>query len=260
MPRNGERACLALDASDLFAGLRVSNVDEVVLGGGGEQLRVMIEAQRAHGPLEARKCAQTAQRLHVPQRGERICRAGSEVLAALVELEAYAVGQMGLDVVHLVEVRIAEYENGAEAGGNEEQVALLVPRYLVDLELELTLARESVRSRVDERDQIVFVANCNAPAVRRPAYVDVLACSIKKKQIKEIHKEICAIRNKCIVVIDNDASTWCVYSFDRLGRTAIVQTDCLVAARCCQKVRMTRMPAQLIHQIRVSFERALFGL
>lgn len=100
MPVDGERARFALDARHLFACFHVSHVDEMILAGRGEQLRVARERERAHGPLETTERAQTTQALDVPERGERIRRSGRQILAAAIELETYAVGEMSLERVH----------------------------------------------------------------------------------------------------------------------------------------------------------------
>ncbi len=175
MPGDRERARVALDRAHLLARLHVTDVYEVVLARRRQQLRVVVEAECAHRPLQPGKCPQTAQGLGVPQTRDCVGGPGRKVASALVKLQADTIGQVRLDVAHLAQVRVAQDENRAEARGDEEQVALPVPRDLVHLELELPLAGEAVVARVDERDQVVLVARGDALAVRRPANVDVLA-------------------------------------------------------------------------------------
>ena len=166
MPGHRERARFASDARDLLGRLHMRHVNEVVLAGRGQQLRVVVEAERADGPFQARERAHTAQRSHVPQGRSGVGRAGGEVAAALVELEADAVGQVSLDVAHLVQTWIAQDEDRAQARRYEEQVALLIPRDLVHFEFELTFAGEAIGPCVDERNQVVLVAHRDALAVR----------------------------------------------------------------------------------------------
>lgn len=90
-----KRGRVALDTGHLFARVNVGDVDKVVFGRRGQQLRVVAEAERSNRPLEARKRAHTAQRFDVPQRGQSVRCAGGKVASALVELEANAIGQMG---------------------------------------------------------------------------------------------------------------------------------------------------------------------
>lgn len=70
--------------------------------------------------------------------------------------------------------RIAQNVHAALAVGQEELVAVVVPSNLVHLEVELLLGANLVRPSVDERDQILFVADGNCVSVRRPGDIDVL--------------------------------------------------------------------------------------
>lgn len=85
---------------------------------------------------------------------------------------------MGFQHVLQLQVGIAQHMYAALAIGQEEQVAGIVPGDLVHLKVELLFGPDLVRSRVDERDQILFVADSNGVAVGRPRYVDVFAFGV----------------------------------------------------------------------------------
>ncbi len=107
MPGHRERTRIALDRTNLLAGLHMTYIYKVVLTRRGQQLRVVIKAQSSHGPLESRERSHTAQRLGVPQTGNSIGRTGREILPASIKLQADTIRQMRLYVVHLAQVRVA---------------------------------------------------------------------------------------------------------------------------------------------------------
>lgn len=119
---------------------------------------------------------------------------------------------------------------------------------------EVRKRTKPVVASVYERDEILLVADSNTFAIRRPAYVYVLAyLSFSNKQ------KIMACWDLWITV------NWFLLTrrldrLDRLGSPAIVQANSLVATRSHQKIRMTRVPAQLVQLIGVAFERTLFDL
>lgn len=55
------------------------------------------------------------------------------------------------------------------AVGEEEEVRVRVESDLVDLELELLLVDDLEVLEVDERDQILLVADCDGPTILRPS-------------------------------------------------------------------------------------------
>lgn len=69
---------------------------------------------------------------------------------------------------------LPEDVDAAVAVGEEEHVVVIVPRDLVDLELELLLCPGAVSLGVDEGHHVVLVAHGDGLAVRAPADVDVL--------------------------------------------------------------------------------------
>lgn len=77
-----------------------------------------------------------------------------------------------------LQIRIAENVHATLSVCQEEQVAFVVPRNFVHLEIELLFGADLMRSRIDECDQILFVAHSNGIAVRRPCDIDIFAFGI----------------------------------------------------------------------------------
>lgn len=134
---------------------------------------------------------------------------------------------MGLEHMLKLQLRVAQDVHAALAVGQEELVAVVVPSNLVHLEVELLLGADLVRPGVDERDQILLVANRNRVSVRRPGDVDVLAFRI------------------------DDGRT--------LAGPNIPNANRFVAAGCAQQIGLGGVPTQLVHGAGVATEGTLLG-
>ena len=65
--------------------------------------------------------------------------------------------------------------------GHKEEIIVVVPRYLVDLHLELFLSFNLVRLDVNKGYQILLVAHSDGLTVGTPAYVDIFTCDRKQE-------------------------------------------------------------------------------
>lgn len=227
MPGDRKRGRIDRDIGHLLARLRVANVNDQILAGRRQQPAIVTERNRAHRPVQAREHPQAGQLIGVPQRDQRIRRAGGEIPAGRIELDANARARMRLEHVAQLQLRIAENVHATEPIGEEELIAGIVPRDLVHLEVELLLGADALRPRIDERHQILLVAHRDRVAVRRPRDVDVLALRI------------------------DDGRTFAGANVPDAHR--------FVAARRAQEIRLGGVPAQLVHGAGVAAEGRLFG-
>ena len=147
---------------------------------------------------QTRECSDACEGLHIPEWDERVGASDREVFPGFVELDADAVAGVSLQHVlklHLgVEVdvnatlkenkivlsclqfqHLTQLQNHAKQRYNlnlsvceEEKIGILIEGDLVDLELELLLVKDLVALHVDERDQVLLVADRDRLAILRP--------------------------------------------------------------------------------------------
>lgn len=171
---------------------------------------------------------QTGQFLGIPQRDERIGRTGGKVFPRWIEFNANARARMRFQHVLQLQIRVTENVHATLAIGQEEQIAFVVPRDFVHLEIELLLGTDFMRSRIDECDQILFVAHGNRVAIRWPCDVDIFPFGIDCR---------------CIFAGAN-----------------IPNADSLIATCRWEQIGQSGVPAQLIDGTSVSAECGIFGL
>lgn len=115
--------------------------------------------------------------------------------------------------------------DAAVAVGEEEHVVVIVPRDLVDLELELLLCPRAVSLGIDEGHHVVLVAHGDGLAVGAPADVDVLTWSatlMKERRSTLISlsflcfSSLCMMANNTSITYMNPASYTCLCTFSAL--------------------------------------------
>lgn len=178
MPGNRKGGRIYCDVSHFFARLRVANVNDQIFAGRRQQPAIVTERNRSYGPIETGKNTQTCQLVGVPQRNQRIGRTGCKVFSRRIEFDANACARMCLQHVLHFQIRIVQYVNASLSIGQKEKIAVVVPGDFVHLKVELFFGTNFVRSRIDECDQVLFVANRNGVSVGRPSYVDILTFGI----------------------------------------------------------------------------------
>lgn len=85
--------------------------------------------------------------------------------------------------MQLLQARIAENVHTTLAIGQEELIAVIIPRDFIDLKMELLLGTDFVGACIDECDKIFFVAHRNGIAIRRPRNIDILAFGIDHSRL-----------------------------------------------------------------------------
>lgn len=134
MPGDGEGGRIHRHIGDLLAGLGVGHIDEQILGGGGQQTAIETEGDGAHGPLQTGEYAQTGELIGIPEGDQSVRRSRGKVTTGGIEFYANAGCRMCLQHMLQHQIRVTEYVHTAHAIGEEEQIAAIVPGYLIHLQ------------------------------------------------------------------------------------------------------------------------------
>lgn len=127
-----------------------------------------------------------------------------------------------------LQIRIAENVHATLTVCQEEQVTFVVPCDFVHFEIELLFGTNFMRSRIDECNQVLFVAHSNRIAIRRPCDVDIF--------------------------------TFCVDGRCIFAGTNIPNANRFITAGRTQQIGQRCVPTQLIDGSSVATECGIFGL